>query len=250
MLGIARGHFRASNCAPRILGVADWARRRGQRYGTALMDLETNDAVDLLPDSGSGTPRTGWRYIQVSRSSRGIVPALARGARKGAPGARQVADRWHMLRNCSEMLLDAVEKRYRLVREIGWAVAAVAIADCWKGRTCLGKKGHRRRQPCTSGKILLSEWRCSASASTCAGKAGACSQSSAKPRPTERRSTSGSTTSSQVPGIAPRRRRTPQTPLPPIPIDAEKTGAATQRSSIGSCAHKAIAVMCETSDAG
>ena len=35
---------------PRVLGIDDWAWRKGRRYGTILCDLERGKVVDLLPD--------------------------------------------------------------------------------------------------------------------------------------------------------------------------------------------------------
>jgi hypothetical protein len=36
--------------SPRVLGIDDWAWRKGHRYGTILCDLEAGNVVDLLPD--------------------------------------------------------------------------------------------------------------------------------------------------------------------------------------------------------
>ena len=46
---LRRGAPEAPARAPRVLGVDDWAWRRGRPYGTILVDLERRRVPDLLP---------------------------------------------------------------------------------------------------------------------------------------------------------------------------------------------------------
>lgn len=127
MLRIVRAGQQVRQGAPRVLGVDDWAWRKGQRYGTVLVDLEANQVIDLLPDRESAT-LASWLKAHPGAEiiARDRAGSYAKGAREGAPLARQVADRWHMLRNCSDALLSAVEKRFKLVREVGQSLASDA----------------------------------------------------------------------------------------------------------------------------
>jgi transposase len=90
---------------PRVLGVDDWAMKKGRTYGTILVDLERRRVVDLLPDR-SATTLAVWLQAQprITLVARDRSTEYARGISEGASRARQVADRWHLLVNAHEMV--------------------------------------------------------------------------------------------------------------------------------------------------
>jgi transposase len=101
-----RAAARVASQRLRVVGIDDWAWRKGQTYGTILVDLERREVVDLLPDR-SAEQVALWlhQHPTVDIVSRDRFGLYARGALSGAPQARQVADRFHLIVN----LKDAVE---------------------------------------------------------------------------------------------------------------------------------------------
>lgn len=94
-----------------VLGVDDWAWRKGQSYGTILVDLEQRSVCGLLADRSVESLRA-WlqrqRQIRVISRDRGGV--YAEGGQRGSPGARQVADRFHLFLNLSAAMERVLEE--------------------------------------------------------------------------------------------------------------------------------------------
>src|SRR5215210_4251168 len=102
-------HIRSSQLrahrTPRVLSVDDFAFRRGTRYGTVLVDLERRTLVDVLPDRSANT-FAEWlmEHPGVEIVSRDRGGEYAEAARRAAPSAVQVADRFHLLKNLRDVL--------------------------------------------------------------------------------------------------------------------------------------------------
>ena len=93
---------------PRVLGIDDFALKRRHRYATVIIDAETGERIDVLPD------RTAQTLIAWLRAHPGAEYVCRDGSgsygeaiRQALPNAVQVSDRWHLWSNlCGKVLAE------------------------------------------------------------------------------------------------------------------------------------------------
>jgi transposase len=103
LLRLVRAAPAPGAATPQILGVDEWAWRRGQRYGTILVNLEDHHVIDLLPERSADAVAL-WlaQHPTVTIVCRDRSGLYADGIRRGAPQAVQVVDRFHLVKNLRE----------------------------------------------------------------------------------------------------------------------------------------------------
>lgn len=101
-----------------VIGIDDWAWRKGARYGTLIYDLEVGKVLALLADRDANTVEA-WLacHPDVTVIARDRGGTYARAATRALPEAVQVADRWHLMANASAAFLEAVRRGMKGLRE-------------------------------------------------------------------------------------------------------------------------------------
>jgi transposase len=130
VLRLIRRHPPRAYPVPRVVGIDDWAWRRGRRYGTIVCDLERRRVLALLPGRSSA-PVRDWlaAHPDIAVVSRDRAGPYAEAARSGAPAAIQVADRWHLLVNASEALRSVVARHQTQIQEAAGHRSSLGIVS-------------------------------------------------------------------------------------------------------------------------
>ena len=107
---VSRQDLQVTQITSGIIGIDDWAFKKGRTYGTIVVDLYKNKVVDLLPDRERATVAQWLRaHQEVTVVSRDRGGSYSIGAREGAPQAIQIADRFHLFMN----LGDAIKRMFQ-----------------------------------------------------------------------------------------------------------------------------------------
>ncbi len=108
-----------SDVSVRILGIDEFAIRRGDSYGTILVNLETGKPLDLLPDR-TAEAVFPWleNHQEIDVVSRDRASSYADAVKRALPHATQVADRYHLIQNLREHLQRFLDRKRTCLPEI------------------------------------------------------------------------------------------------------------------------------------
>ncbi len=89
----------------KVVGVDDWAFRKGVNYGTILVDMETSKPIDMLPTRDSEDLKA-WlkKHPGIEIITRDRASSYSSAIDSISPNTVQVADRFHLLMNLSDAL--------------------------------------------------------------------------------------------------------------------------------------------------
>ena len=100
------------------VGIDEWAWKKGQHYGTILVDLEKRRVVQLLAERSVETS-TAWfrKHPEIDLVSRDRGKIFQEAATEGAPQAKQAVDRFHLQKNFAEALEKFFRKQERALKK-------------------------------------------------------------------------------------------------------------------------------------
>lgn len=88
---------------PKVIGIDDWALRKGIVYGTLIVDLERHRPIAVLPDRTVESIKNWLKeHPTIEIVCRDRYGDYIKGIHQGAPNAIQITDRWHLLHNLSD----------------------------------------------------------------------------------------------------------------------------------------------------
>ncbi|RIK25855.1 MAG: ISL3 family transposase [Chloroflexi bacterium] len=104
---------------PRIIGIDEWAFRKGEHYGTLIIDQERRKPIALLPErDGERVKQWLEKQPSIEMVTRDRAGEFREAITQALPDAIPIADRWHLFKNLREALERHISRRYQLVRQL------------------------------------------------------------------------------------------------------------------------------------
>lgn len=115
---------------PRVIGIDDWAFRKGRNYGTLIIDHETGKPIDLLPERDCETVKQ-WleQHPTVEIVTRDRSGEYRQAINEALPATVQIADRWHLLKNLREAVERHLSRRHQAIRQLIAESAETAVNE-------------------------------------------------------------------------------------------------------------------------
>jgi transposase len=116
---------------PRVLGIDDFALRRGHDYATILINAQTGQRVDVVAGRTADVVEAWLRaHPGVQVVCRDGSGAYGEAIRRALPGAIQAGDRWHLWHGLGEAVLKEVAAHSSC-----WAAAGPPMKDGIQAQT-------------------------------------------------------------------------------------------------------------------
>ena len=99
------------------IGIDDWAMRKGMKYGSIVVDSTTGKIIDLIGSRNEAdviswlNNNPGIKYVTRDRSS-----TYANAISKALPDAKQIADKFHLVKNLSDAITKDIKSEYKVIK--------------------------------------------------------------------------------------------------------------------------------------
>jgi transposase len=119
LLRIVRRTVIAPATSATIVGIEDWALRKGHHYGTIIVDQVTRQVVELLKGRGGEEIQPWFKvHSEVEIVTRDRSPEYRNALTTSAPQAQQVLDRWHLLHNLRQLAERVIVSAYSRLKKL------------------------------------------------------------------------------------------------------------------------------------
>lgn len=105
------------------IGIDDWAKRKGMNYGTIIVNAETGRPIDLL-DSRDSSDVVEWlsHHKEIKYITRDRAAAYTSAIRKAIPDAKQIADRFHLVKNLGDAIQEEIKQEYIHLKKVSKSI--------------------------------------------------------------------------------------------------------------------------------